>query len=251
MTVNEYSAFADKCCEELEILQDSFKLNYGLDWYEDWYHVQDAGVFYLQKDNTKLHFNYLIVGSFSTKSNTWKWSWDNPDISARVRLPMHKVQQFGNDNNIDELHTGLFPAEEYLGWKFTAIAAKLLHAIAAYRVTSGNLHTYMLLLKEVSEQYANLMTENVVECNTHSAGWASFVCQHLNTLTKNGFNVAFVTSPDLLLEPGDSFQAWCNDCEAERLKDGEWNDRSEAFAKIKLVCSGCYFDIKEHNLGSK
>ena len=43
--------------------------------------------------------------------------------------------------------------------------------------------------------------------------------------------------------------AWCAACEAVRIKEGgstgEWNERSEAFASIKLVCGTCYDEIRK------
>lgn len=50
------------------------------------------------------------------------------------------------------------------------------------------------------------------------------------------------------LDKDDDFQAWCSECEKERLKTDGWNDESMEFAKIKLVCERCYFGIKEFNL---
>ena len=60
-----------------------------------------------------------------------------------------------------------------------------------------------------------------------------------------GFHEAFESNP--LIEPYDDYQAWCDECEKERLKEGEWNDKSMAFADIKLVCDQCYFEIKKRN----
>jgi hypothetical protein len=49
------------------------------------------------------------------------------------------------------------------------------------------------------------------------------------------------------LDDDDNFQAWCSDCEIERLKTDGWNDESMKYAKIKLVCEMCYFEIKAAN----
>jgi len=38
--------------------------------------------------------------------------------------------------------------------------------------------------------------------------------------------------------------AWCSACEEVRVREGgstgDWNERSEAFAGIKLLCGACY-----------
>nr|WP_290929308.1 hypothetical protein [Haliscomenobacter sp.] len=50
------------------------------------------------------------------------------------------------------------------------------------------------------------------------------------------------------LEEDDDLQAWCDQCELERLRTDGWNDESMEFAGIKLVCEDCYFEIKAFNL---
>ena len=77
------------------------------------------------------------------------------------------------------------------------------------------------------------------------SGRIAFICQHLNKDEHTGFNEAFepVTIPDA----DDGYQAWCDECEKVREQEGEWNDTSMAFAKIKLICDQCYFEIRETN----
>jgi len=40
--------------------------------------------------------------------------------------------------------------------------------------------------------------------------------------------------------PDGDGQAWCDACEETRAREGEWNDRSEAFADIRLLCAQCF-----------
>jgi hypothetical protein len=74
------------------------------------------------------------------------------------------------------------------------------------------------------------------------------VCQHLNETNRVGFEEAFATYPGMPLEEDDDLQAWCDECEKERLRTDGWNDESMEFAKIKLVCERCYFSIKDFQL---
>jgi MinD superfamily P-loop ATPase len=41
-------------------------------------------------------------------------------------------------------------------------------------------------------------------------------------------------------EEADEKCAWCNECEAVRQKNGGWNDESEAFAQITMICDACF-----------
>lgn len=85
--------------------------------------------------------------------------------------------------------------------------------------------------------------QDKIECNTHGMSYASFVCQHLSKGEDLGFHVGFDPDNEDQLYP----DAWCNKCEEALEKEGEWNDVSEAVANIKIVCSGCYQEIRERN----
>ena len=50
------------------------------------------------------------------------------------------------------------------------------------------------------------------------------------------------------LDDEEDFQAWCDDCEKIRIKYDGWNEKSETFAKIKLICENCFFDLKNFNI---
>jgi hypothetical protein len=85
--------------------------------------------------------------------------------------------------------------------------------------------------------------DNKVQCGVHGKSSATFICHHLSEGEKLGFNVGF--DPN---EPDDLYpDAWCDQCDEVLEQEGEWNDKSEAFADIKLVCAGCYCEIREKN----
>ena len=86
--------------------------------------------------------------------------------------------------------------------------------------------------------------ERRVECGTHGRAEAAFVCRHLVGATTGpglGFHQAAVDPENR--EWGD-LNGWCDQCDAIYAAAGEWNDASEAFAGVTLVCSGCFFDLK-------
>lgn len=76
-------------------------------------------------------------------------------------------------------------------------------------------------------------SDKKVECDTHGTVNATFVCQHLVGGEKLGFNFGYnPESPDDLYP-----DAWCNECEYALETEGEWNDKSEKFTEIKLLCA--------------
>jgi uncharacterized protein YjaG (DUF416 family) len=90
--------------------------------------------------------------------------------------------------------------------------------------------------------------KKVVECCTHGNRFPAYVCQHLNLHTPVGFNEPFNSDPDVTYA-NDELNAWCDACDTVLTEAGEWNDESEAFAKIKLICDACFFEMKKLNRG--
>ena len=89
---------------------------------------------------------------------------------------------------------------------------------------------------------------NIVECCTHGNRYPAYVCQHLNLHTPVGFYEPFASDPSVTYA-NDELSAWCEACDEVLAEAGEWNDESEAFAKIKLVCDVCFFEMKKLNQG--
>jgi hypothetical protein len=86
-------------------------------------------------------------------------------------------------------------------------------------------------------------SEHGVECPEHGVRDATYVCQHLVSGMGSGFHCGHDDDDPDRLWP----DAWCDACENVRQSEGEWNDRSEAFASIRLLCDGCYQRVRERN----
>ena len=83
------------------------------------------------------------------------------------------------------------------------------------------------------------MTEKI-SCATHGSSDRAFVCHHVLSGVRLGFFFAD--------DPGNPRpDAWCGLCEEKRQETGEWNDESEAFAQVKMICAGCYDAAKQRN----
>lgn len=86
-------------------------------------------------------------------------------------------------------------------------------------------------------------SEQKVCCETHGSGTATFLCKHLLEGEKRGFHVGYDPKQPYALYP----DAWCDECDTVLDKEGEWNEVSENFADVKMVCSDCYQEIRERN----
>jgi hypothetical protein len=79
-----------------------------------------------------------------------------------------------------------------------------------------------------------------VECAHHGPCIATFTCRHLAHGVGCGYHAA-----DALDDPWPD--AWCDACEVLMTREGGWNDASEEFARIQLLCSRCYEGAREMN----
>lgn len=81
-----------------------------------------------------------------------------------------------------------------------------------------------------------------IECPRHGSGTLTYVCNHL----RGGVACGYCPSDS---DPDDPYpDAWCGRCEEVRIEEGgAWNDTSEAFAEIQLLCSQCYDETKARN----
>lgn len=84
---------------------------------------------------------------------------------------------------------------------------------------------------------------DVIKCQVHGEQQETFVCRHLAKALETGEQIGFFWSG----EPrGD---AWCSACETVRVREGgvsgDWNERSEKFVGITLLCGACYDHVKE------
>ena len=86
-----------------------------------------------------------FVGSVSTVSDTWLWSWANPSIVDGAKDQMYRVRNFGDKHGYDALTTEEWHADEVDGWEMTSMAAFVLDAKGAYRTSSDNGFTYMVI----------------------------------------------------------------------------------------------------------
>jgi hypothetical protein len=85
-----------------------------------------------------------------------------------------------------------------------------------------------------------LATHRTVRCSRHGDSREAFLCEHL----LRGNALGFFFDADDASNPYPD--AWCSSCECVRAESGEFSD-DYALATFKLVCGGCYEEIKAKN----
>ena len=244
----DYIEFIGNAFEVFHDTQERFRTHFQIDEYSNWFYDQVTELLTLSTDNTEINFKYIPIGTYSTNTETWLWAWHNSDSIEKSKDQTFRIKAFGVEKGYDKLTEGYFKSDEYAGWEFIAIAHQILGGIGGYRVESEHLEKYMLVMEQIDNDVAAKIKEQTITCERHGANRMAFICQHLNTETQTGFEEAFPSYKGMELEEDDDLQAWCDQCELERLRTDGWNDESMEFAGIKLVCEDCYFEIKEFNL---
>jgi hypothetical protein len=97
------------------------------------------------------------------------------------------------------------------------------------------------------EDPAKSESQEFVECGSHGRSEPAFVCQHLvaaKDAAPVGFHEADVNPA--AREWGDR-NGWCDQCDKIYAWEGCWNDVSEAFAGITMVCSHCFSYLRSRH----
>ncbi len=243
-----YADFLSDSFEIFQTIQEEFRKKYSIDNYANWFYNQETGLLTFSSEGKEINFKYIPIGTFSTKSGTWMWTWNNGHSVEKNRKATIAVKEFGEKEQFERLSEGCFESGINEGWEFVAISNRILNGIGGYRVLSDHLYIYMVVKERIDNDRAQRIKDQIIECGKHGQKRMAFICQHLNKHTKTGFEEAFPSYKGMDIDEDDDLQAWCSECEKLRLRNDGWNEESMELANIKLVCEDCYFEIKEFNL---
>lgn len=110
----------------------------------DW-HQKTRQLIFLEAGVAKVIADIQFVGSISTASATWLWSWANDFVDPQLAASMVTVRDYGAEHGFSHLTLKKWHAHEVDGWEVTAVAALLLKARGAYRSPNENGFTFMIM----------------------------------------------------------------------------------------------------------
>jgi hypothetical protein len=124
--------------QELQAKNEAHK-SWGLGSFDRWDLDQDAGTLvFTNSDGSTVTTTAQIIGSFSTRDNSWLWAWDNPSIDDKLKADALKLKAYGQEHAIEKLTSRKWTGTEEDAWAMAALAVKLAGAEGAYRGPSGN-----------------------------------------------------------------------------------------------------------------
>lgn len=223
--VHQLMALNKACDEKFQSL--AFRWQYDLD---------AATLIFFKDDVPYIVASIHAVGSSSKTGKTWRWAWANDSLPSRVKEAVLAVKDFGATENISVLTEACSPDDEYLGWEMTAITAKVLGSVGAYRCPGDNGFLYFVYsqIDFADSDEGRALLRDRVACAAHGTGFQAFACEHLVTKPAQDW---FSSEPS---EANRWPDAWCGRCNAFFEEEGEWNKKNEGKMKINLLCHYCY-----------
>jgi hypothetical protein len=134
----------DYLSEQQAVLMRDFRL--GEHQRYDW-DQERAELVFSNDGKPALVCDIVMVGSISVVTGTWLWSWANDSDLEQVKAPLRDVLAFGEERGFEKLAGAYWPGAEEDGWQMTAIAAKYLGAIGAYRTPKERGFTFMAITR--------------------------------------------------------------------------------------------------------
>jgi hypothetical protein len=142
---NAYQKFLDKATDYFEPSATRVNEEYQLGSYR-WDLDQAKGKLIFSENGTpRVIASVQIVGSYSTSSHTWKWSWANETVLKEMKKETEKVKRYGEQHGFKELTTAQFECDEDYAWTLMAATAYVLKYKGAYRGQIDNGYVYMLI----------------------------------------------------------------------------------------------------------
>lgn len=95
-----------------------------------------------------------LVGTLSTKANSWFWAWANAGLLDPVRHAAAKTRDFGIERGILRLMQPRWGAKDKDAWEMTAATAKLSEAKGAFRCPAQDGFAYLVFtdIRAVSDR---------------------------------------------------------------------------------------------------
>jgi hypothetical protein len=126
--------------------QEELRQRFSLHSWPRWDWNQDSGQLVFSADGVpKVIADIQFVGSVSSSTGTWLWSWANPWFDERWTKDVRDVRLFGEAHGVWQLTTAKWEADEVDGWEMTSITAYVLQAKGAYRTPGEAGLTYMVM----------------------------------------------------------------------------------------------------------
>ncbi|MBI3546704.1 MAG: hypothetical protein HY081_08975 [Gammaproteobacteria bacterium] len=143
-----WNAVVTDCHEELCAKQDALETLFSLSKHKRWDYDQSTGLLTFSNNGIPAVIaDVEFIGSYSTVSETWLWSWSNFHLLENVRTRIKAVREYGEHRAFPRLTIPKWPADEVHGWEVSAVATHVLSAKGVYRAPTENGFLFMAIME--------------------------------------------------------------------------------------------------------
>lgn len=142
----EYERLLHRAIAFLQERQERAMQDFRLGQHTRWDWDQDRSqLIFSQAGKPQVIADVVFVGSVSTRSDSWMWSWANPSILEGAKARMQEVRRYGDEHRLLKLAAARWSATEPDGHEMSAITAYLLDAAGFYRAPSDYGFTFLIM----------------------------------------------------------------------------------------------------------
>ena len=158
--------FIDSCLDNMKTKQDIMlkTYNFGRKNNQFIFYPNHKKFYMFNKDKGEafLEAQFQIIGTFSPKSETWRFGWANRYVPNELKRTSLKLKDFGESNNL-EVFSQPKVRDDKLGTLFTAIGMKLSNAKGYYIVPADGkfpeVHLIFTKLKKIKKSINKIKTD--------------------------------------------------------------------------------------------
>jgi len=146
VTEEEFSDFAHEALHELMQLNENYHEQFRIGDYERWFYDLERGTLTFSHHGVPHVVAAIqVVGSLSTRTSSWLWSWANESIPKEMSNAFLAVREFGQRHNVLKLTQDYWEATEDEGWEMSAVAVRVLGGKGVYRCPGESGFLFLLL----------------------------------------------------------------------------------------------------------
>jgi hypothetical protein len=161
------STFLDKCLDDMKKKQEDMLLKYNFGLKDNKFiFFPYKKKFYMYNDKKKEAFfegQFQIIGTYSNKSNTWRFAWANRYIPNDLKKSSLKLKDFGEANGL-ELLSQPKVKDDKMGLVFTAVCMKLSNGKGYYVIPADkefpDIYLVFTRIKKIKKSINKIIKDN-------------------------------------------------------------------------------------------
>jgi hypothetical protein len=141
-----WKALIRDAMNELEDKQAALSEEFEISRHKRYDWSQETGELVFSNDGVPAVIaSFEFIGTLSSKSGTWLWSWANFSFQEAMRTAALKLHEVGEEHDFRKLTTPKWNASEHDAWEMAALAAKLLDLPGVYKSPSENGASFLMI----------------------------------------------------------------------------------------------------------